>query len=84
MALCAMLSACRFVVMKIGGDVLLTLQEASEQVGLSVSTLREQAQKGVLKADLRGRVWLVLASELERYARENKGKPGRKPKQTDA
>jgi excisionase family DNA binding protein len=66
--------------MQIGGDELLTLQEASERVGVSVSTLREQAQKGVLKASLRGRVWLVLASELDRYVNEHKGKPGRKPK----
>lgn len=59
---------------------MLTLQEAHERIGVSVSTLREQAQKGRLKATLRGKTWLVLASEVDRYARENKGKQGRPPK----
>ncbi len=63
--------------MRVGDDEVLTLQEAHERIGVSVSTLREQAQKGRLNAVLRGKTWLVLASEVDRYARENKGKQGR-------
>ncbi len=63
--------------MKVGDDEVLTLKEASERIDVSVSTLREQAQKGRLKAVLRGKTWLVLASEVERYAHENRGNVGR-------
>ncbi len=69
--------------MQVGDDVVLTLQEAHERIGVSVSTLREQAQKGRLHAVLRGKTWLVLASEVDRYERENKGRHGR-PKKTTA
>lgn len=70
--------------MKMGEDELLTLREASDRIGVSVSTLRTQAEKGTLTAILKGNTWLVLASEADRYAAEHKGKPGRKPKQPDA
>lgn len=62
---------------------MLSLEEAHKRIDVSVSTLREQAQKGRLKATLVGKTWMVLASEVDRYARENKGKQGRprKPKE---
>lgn len=63
-----------------GEDELLTLVEASERIGVSVSTLRKQAEAGTLQAMLKGKTWLVYAREADRYAREHKGKPGRRPK----
>jgi excisionase family DNA binding protein len=63
-----------------GDDELLTLKEASERIDVSVSTLREQAQKGVLKAMLRGKTWLVWAADADEYAKNHKGKVGRPPK----
>jgi excisionase family DNA binding protein len=69
--------------MRVGDDEVLTLKEAHERIDVSVSTLREQAQRGRLKATLRGKTWLVLASEVDRYAREQKGKRGRPRKVKD-
>jgi excisionase family DNA binding protein len=66
--------------MKIKGIEVLTLVEAGERIGVSPHTLRRSAEAGTLHADKKGKTWLVTADELDRYARENKGKPGRKPK----
>lgn len=60
-----------------GDEELLTLKEASERIDVSVSTLREQAQKGVLKAMLRGKTWLVWESDADDYAKNHKGNVGR-------
>jgi len=70
--------------MKIGDVEVITLREASKRIDVSVSTLRKQAEAGTLSAMLMGKTWVVTLPEIERYARENKGKPGRKPKPTDA
>lgn len=67
--------------MKIGGVRVLTLKEAEERIGVSHVTLQKQAQKGVLHAVLIGKQWLVTVDEIDRYAREHKGKPGR-PRKT--
>ena len=63
--------------MRVGGEEVLTLKEASARIGVAVSTLRMQAERGVLQATLRGKTWLVLATEVDRYEREHKGKKGR-------
>lgn len=47
---------------------MLTLNEAAEYLQLSADTLRQQAGKGVLRAEKRGRDWLVSPIEVERYA----------------
>jgi excisionase family DNA binding protein len=65
--------------MKIGDVEVLTLKQAAERIGVSVSTLRMQAERGTLDAILMGRTWVVTLPEIERYERENKGRPGRKP-----
>lgn len=57
---------------------MLTLKQASARIGVAISTLRMQAKRGVLRATLMGTTYVVAASEVDRYARENKGKPGRK------
>lgn len=61
------------------GDEMLTLAQAAERLGLSPGTLRLQAKKGVLRAVLMGHTYVVRLSEVERYAREHKGKVGPKP-----
>ncbi len=66
--------------MQIGDDELLTLKQAEERIGVSHKTLQLQAKKGVLKARLMGKTWLVTATELTRYEREHKGRVGPKPK----
>jgi excisionase family DNA binding protein len=47
---------------------MLTLNEAAEYLQRSPDTLRQQAGKGVLRAEKRGRDWLVSPIEVERYA----------------
>ncbi|GEM_PF-5883573 len=69
--------------MKIGGVPVLTLREAEERIGVSHVTLQKQAQKGALRAVLVGMQWLVTVEEIDRYAREHKGKPGRPRKQSN-
>lgn len=66
--------------MRARGEVLSLLQ-AAERLDLSVRTLREQARKGVLRANKVGTMYLVKATEVERYRREHKGQPGPRPKQ---
>lgn len=71
--------------MKIGETEVLTLIDVGERIGVSASTLRKSAEAGTLAAIKMGKTWLVTADEADRYARENKGKPGRKAKAgTDA
>lgn len=66
--------------MNVGGVEVLTLVEAGARIGVSPHTLRRSAEAGTLRADKKGKTWLVTAEEADRYARENKGRPGRKPK----
>ena len=51
---------------------LITLPMAAEILKMSPTTLRIQAEKGVLKADKLGRDWVVYSSEVERYAKEHR------------
>ena len=50
----------------------MTLKEAAAVLGLRPDTLRKQAQRGVLRAERRGRDWWVEPAEVARYERENK------------
>jgi hypothetical protein len=59
---------------------ILTLAEVSKRIGVSTTTLRIQAENGVLRGIVKGGVWLTTPAEADRYAREHKGKPGRKRK----
>jgi excisionase family DNA binding protein len=62
--------------MQIGDEEVLTLKQASERIGVSVTTQQQQAKKGVLRAHLMGKTWLVTATEIARYEREHKGRTG--------
>ncbi len=66
--------------MKIGRQEVLSLVDAGERLGVSAHTLRRSVLRGTLHGVKVGKTWLVTVEEVERYARENKGKPGRKPK----
>ena len=46
---------------------LLTLREASQELGVAHATLRAQVHRGKLAALKVGRDWLVTRDELERY-----------------
>jgi hypothetical protein len=54
-----------------------TLAEAAVELGVAPSTLRHQAQTGVLRAELFGKTYVVTAGEIERYRRDHLGKAGR-------
>ena len=54
------------------GNGLHGLRSAAEMLGLSPTTLRIQAVKGVLRARKLGRDWVVYTTEVERYAAEHK------------
>ncbi|HEV2006691.1 MAG TPA: helix-turn-helix domain-containing protein [Candidatus Limnocylindrales bacterium] len=56
---------------------MLTLAEAATRLGLSSSTLRHQAHAGRLQATLYGKTYVITEVELERYRRDQLGKPGR-------
>lgn len=58
----------------------LTLAQAASRLGVSPSTLRTQVHAGRLRARLVGKTWTVSEREVERYAAESKGRPGRRPK----
>lgn len=62
--------------MQIGDEEVLTLSQAAERLGVTRSTLAQQAKKGILHATLAGKVYLVTAKEIERYARDVKGRTG--------
>jgi excisionase family DNA binding protein len=63
------------------GDIVLSLHQAAERLGVSHRTLRAQAHKGVLRATrISERFYVVTEQEVERYRREHLGKPGPKPK----
>ena len=57
---------------------MLTLTEAAARLGLAASTLRHQYRNGKIKASKRGRDLWVSEREVERYAREHRGKLGPK------
>ena len=57
-----------------------TVTEAAERLNLSPRTLQEQIARGRLKATRHGPIWWITEAEVERYRRESKGKPGRRPK----
>lgn len=58
---------------------MLTLTEAGAILGLSPNTLRVQIKNGRLKGRMVGKTWTVTRRELDRYAAESKGRPGRRP-----
>jgi excisionase family DNA binding protein len=55
-----------------------TLREAAERLAVTPDTLRQQIAAGRLRAVKHGPVWWVTAAEIERYQREQLGRPGRK------
>jgi hypothetical protein len=55
-----------------------TLADAAVLLGLSVSTLRNQARSGALRTSKVGPIHTVTRGEVERYRAESLGKPGRK------
>jgi excisionase family DNA binding protein len=67
--------------MTTGGDELLTVSQAAERLGLSRKTVWLQINRGVLSAARLGSVWVITAREVDRYARENKGKVGGRPRE---
>ncbi len=66
--------------MKIGELEVLSLAEAAEVLGVTRRNLSNQAKRGRIKAMLLGDRYVVTTEEVERYQKEQAGKPGRKPK----
>jgi hypothetical protein len=55
----------------------ISLAEAGDELGLSASTLRHQAQLGRLDAKVVGKTWITTRQEVERYRVEQLGRVGR-------
>jgi excisionase family DNA binding protein len=55
-----------------------TLNEASDQLGVDAATLRHQIRNGRLRATKVGRDWSVSVEEIHRYAADSRGRPGRR------
>lgn len=73
-------NCCIFDGMKIGDVEVLPLPEAARRYGIDRTTLFRQAQKGVLKAELVGKTWLVTTHAMDEYMRDHaagEGKRGR-------
>lgn len=61
----------------------MTLKEMAARLGhKSADGLRWQIHRGMLKAELIGKTYVVSEEEVARYMREHAGRPGRKPKRT--
>lgn len=57
----------------------LTLVEMAEELGVkSTTALRRLCETGVLRAEKKGKTWLIHEAEVKRYKRERKR--GRPPK----
>ena len=55
-----------------------TLSEAAQQLGIKPDTLRQQIAAGRLSAEKVGSFYVVTQTEINRYAAQQKGKPGPK------
>jgi excisionase family DNA binding protein len=64
--------------MKIGDTEVLPLPEAARRYGIDRTTLFRQAQKGVLKAELVGKTWLVTTQAMDDYMRDHAAAEGRR------
>lgn len=58
---------------------LLTVAEAAARLDRSERTIRDALTSGSMAGRKLGRDWFVEEDEVDRYGRENRGKPGRKP-----
>ncbi len=59
-----------------------TLTEAAAILGVTPDTLRQQIANGKLTAVKHGRDWWITEHEVGRYARESKGRIGRRARPT--
>ena len=55
----------------------MTVAEAAASLGIAPATLRQQIANGRIRATKHGRDWWIPRREVERYRRENLGRPGR-------
>lgn len=58
-------------------EAVYSVSETAEALGLTVQTVRQQIAAGALDAAIIGTQYAVTASEIERYRREQRGRPGR-------
>lgn len=58
---------------------LVTLRGAAESLGVAPDTLRAQVHRKRLDAFKVGRDWVLRRVEVDRYAQESLGRPGRRP-----
>lgn len=56
----------------------MTTVEVARSLGIDPATVRQQIAAGRLRATKVGRDWAIAPSEVERYRRESRGKPGRR------
>lgn len=64
----------------------LTTHEAAARLALSHESVRRYINRGLLKAEKRGRDWFIDAAEVERFKRERRtaGRPRERSKKSSA
>jgi excisionase family DNA binding protein len=63
----------------------MTLTEMAQSLGLKDATpLRRLCEAGKLRAEKKGKTWLVSLAEVERYRSERLGRRGRPPGSSSA
>jgi len=59
----------------------MTVTQAAARLGIQRDAVLMAIARGTIKAQRLGSIWVIEDFEVERYADENAGRKGRKPKQ---
>jgi excisionase family DNA binding protein len=60
-----------------------TVQQAADELGLSLRGIRERIRRGDMRAERLGeRVWAIPREEVERWKQLGRQRPGPKPSKT--
>lgn len=61
----------------------LSLKEAAEILGFHRETVREWADKGLIRAYFIGKRWLFTAADINEYVQSHSNQPNSKPQETE-
>ncbi len=64
-----------------GARRLLTVQEAANELGITVRGVQERLRRGAMRGErVTARLWLIPRIEIERWKLLGRQRPGRKPR----